>query len=70
MNIVDFAKMDAPAQLLLAHQALHRFREQRGGELPRPWHEEDAQAMHALAEEINAASKVASYVASFPTHIA
>ena len=47
--ISDFAKFDRPAQLHIGFQALHRYAEQHGGELPRPHNEADAAEVLKLA---------------------
>ncbi|KAJ3103441.1 hypothetical protein HDU97_010187 [Phlyctochytrium planicorne] len=50
--ISDFAKFDRPGQLHVGFQALDKFRVQNGG-LPRPRNDQDAQAVFAIASEIN-----------------
>ncbi|XP_017106272.2 ubiquitin-like modifier-activating enzyme 1 [Drosophila bipectinata] len=48
--ISDFAKLDAPATLHVAFNALACYKHTHGA-LPRPWNEEDAQAFLALCRE-------------------
>jgi hypothetical protein len=52
ITTMDFAKFDVPAQLHIARQALHAFAEKHG-HFPRPWHAADADALIALAKDIN-----------------
>ncbi|XP_045852887.1 ubiquitin-like modifier-activating enzyme 1, partial [Meles meles] len=51
--ITDFAKFPRPGQLHIGFQALHRFCAQHGRS-PRPHNEEDATALVALAQAVNA----------------
>lgn len=48
----DFAKFDRPIQLHLAFQALHQFRADHNGELPRPQNEEDALKIVKLTKSL------------------
>ncbi|KAH8321768.1 hypothetical protein KR067_000740 [Drosophila pandora] len=50
--ISDFAKLDAPATLHVAFNALACYKHTHGA-LPRPWNEEDAQAFLELCRENN-----------------
>ncbi|KAK6204674.1 uncharacterized protein RJT21DRAFT_117116 [Scheffersomyces amazonensis] len=49
--ISDFAKFDRPSQLHLGFQALHAF-QTRHNQLPRSFHEEDANELLRLTEEV------------------
>lgn len=49
--ITDFAKWDRPGQLHIAVQALHAFKEKHTS-LPRPWNDDDAAELIALAKEV------------------
>ncbi|KAK6465800.1 hypothetical protein DFJ63DRAFT_33136 [Scheffersomyces coipomensis] len=49
--ISDFGKFDRPAQLHIGFQALHAFKT-RHNQLPRSFHEEDANEFFRLAEEV------------------
>lgn len=49
----DFAKFDRPAQLHLGFQALQAFQTRHQGQLPRPFHEEDANEVLRYTEELN-----------------
>ena len=60
-QVVDFVHMDAPDTLLIAMEALHRFRDQHDDQLPSPWDEEHAQEVLRYAIEI-ADGKVQGYV--------
>ncbi|PWY72201.1 ubiquitin-activating enzyme E1 [Aspergillus sclerotioniger CBS 115572] len=50
--ISDFAKFDRPAQLHIGVQALHKFAEAHGGDLPRPHNDSDAQEVFKIANEL------------------
>src|SRR5690606_19124919 len=56
--ISDFAKLDRQDTIHATFQALSAFAAQHDGQLPRPRHEDDAQAVLALAREILASSAV------------
>ncbi|CAI8493592.1 unnamed protein product [Pichia kudriavzevii] len=58
----DFAKFDRPIQLHLAFQALHQFRADHNGELPRPQNEEDALKIVKLTKSL--VSKFSDYFES------
>ena len=49
----DWAKLDHPANLHVAFQALSKFQEKHAGTLPRPWHEEDFEEVLQLSRDIN-----------------
>ncbi|XP_044943258.1 LOW QUALITY PROTEIN: ubiquitin-like modifier-activating enzyme 1 [Mustela putorius furo] len=51
--VTDFSKFSRPGQLHIGFQALHRFCAQHGRS-PRPHNEEDATALVALAQAVNA----------------
>lgn len=55
--ITDFAKMERPAQLHVGFQALEKFSELNGGQLPLPRNAEQAKKVIQLANELNAAGK-------------
>jgi len=46
--ISDFAKLDSPATLHVAFNALSCYRKAHNGALPRPWNEEDANSFLGL----------------------
>ncbi|KAI0462387.1 E1 ubiquitin-activating protein [Komagataella kurtzmanii] len=48
----DFAKLDRPPQLHLGFQALHQFQNAHEGQLPKPHHEEDANQLLKLTENL------------------
>ncbi|RAL14966.1 E1 ubiquitin-activating protein ubaA [Aspergillus homomorphus CBS 101889] len=50
--VSDFAKFDRPLQLHVGVQALHKFAEGHGGDLPRPHNDSDAQEVLKIANEI------------------
>jgi ubiquitin-activating enzyme E1 len=50
--ISDFAKFDRPAQLHVGIQALHKFAENHGGDLPRPHNDEDAAEVLKIAQQL------------------
>lgn len=56
VNIVDFSRMEAPLQLLLALKTAHAYRAQHGA-LPGVWDTADAGKFLALAQEVNASFK-------------
>ncbi|UYV64203.1 UBA1 [Cordylochernes scorpioides] len=56
--VSDFAKFDRPSLLHLGFQALHAYKKQHGGALPRPWNKEDAQEVVKLAEGLGEVSDV------------
>ncbi|PYH90261.1 ubiquitin-activating enzyme E1 [Aspergillus ellipticus CBS 707.79] len=51
--ISDFAKFDRPQQLHIGVQALHKFVETHGGELPRPHNDSDAQELFKIANGLS-----------------
>lgn len=53
MVISDFSKMDAPAQIHIAFQALHAFVKEHAGQLPRAHNGDDAVQLIQLARGIN-----------------
>ncbi|PYI06752.1 ubiquitin-activating enzyme E1 [Aspergillus sclerotiicarbonarius CBS 121057] len=52
LMVSDFAKFDRPAQLHIGVQALHKFAETHGGDLPRPHNDSDAQEVLKIANEL------------------
>ena len=63
INIVDFARMEAPAQLLLALKTLNK-----ATEFPRVWNKDDAKQFVDLAKEVNKDAKVHTFSCMFATH--
>ncbi|MCJ1470372.1 hypothetical protein MMC07_009017 [Pseudocyphellaria aurata] len=53
----DFSKFDRPQQLHVGFQALHRYANSHGGNLPRPHNERDASEVFQLAQSIASGSK-------------
>ncbi|RAH74005.1 E1 ubiquitin-activating protein ubaA [Aspergillus aculeatinus CBS 121060] len=51
--VSDFAKFDRPLQLHVGVQALHKFAEGHGGELPRPHNDSDAQEVLKIANDLS-----------------
>lgn len=49
--VVDWAKFDRPQQVHAAFLALQKFRSKKGGALPRPKNESDAEEIFAMAKE-------------------
>ena len=60
MIITDWVKADQAAVLHLAFQALHQFREQNGGELPKPGNVAHARALYSMTVELNTSLPVGS----------
>jgi ubiquitin-activating enzyme E1-like protein 2 len=60
----DYAKLDAPRQILLGWQALDAFVASHGGEWPRAWHGADADAVVALAAALAPSADDAAFVAA------
>ena len=54
LMISDFAKFDRPQQLHIGVQALHAFADTHDGQLPKPHHEGDADAVLKIANSIAA----------------
>ncbi|BAP70831.1 ubiquitin-activating enzyme E1 1 [Kluyveromyces marxianus] len=50
----DFAKFDSTPQLHLGFQALHQFQVRHQGQLPRPFHQEDANELVKLVSDLAA----------------
>lgn len=55
--ISDFAKFDRPQQLHIGIQALHKFAEAHGSQLPRPHNDSDAQEVLKIAKDLAAAEE-------------
>lgn len=53
--LADFAKMERPAVLHLGFQALHEYAQRKGGEMPAPGSQADAQEVVRLAQAMNEA---------------
>lgn len=53
----DLAKFDRPPQLHVGIQALHKFAETHGDQLPRPHNDSDAQEVLKIANELAAATE-------------
>lgn len=60
----DFAKLDSVGTLHVAFKALHKYREENGGQSPRPWNEEDAQKFLQLCKTMDE-SVIESLVLTF-----
>lgn len=58
ITTIDFGKLDSPLLVHIGLQAIMQFAEQRRGQLPRPWSEEDAAVVVQAAQTLAAEAKL------------